>query len=555
MTYNERPWLKYYDKDVDPDFTSPDATCVELINNSFSEFAEQTAVHFMGMTLTFSQLDTYSRRFSAFLTESGCSPGDVVGLNLPNLPQYLIALAGTLRAGCIVSGVSPLLAPQEMIHQLNDLDAKVLVSLDIIYETKVLKIQNDVPGLSHVVVTGAKELLFSSDTAREAPEPILGKTILTFKEILDKYPDESPKSIVEADDVCFIQYTGGTTGPPKGAKLSQNSFATNVLQWKQWQGVDPGNETILAGFPLFHVGGLIFGMIGICTGCAQVLIPDPRNTNHICKEFTRYSPTIMANVPSLYQMLLKNPEFEKLDFSRVKVCVSGAAPYPVENLKKFEQLVGKGKVNEGLGITEGGVVLTQSPRNGLKKIGSIGIPIQSTVIKLMDTSTGEEEVPIGEAGEIVVCAPQLFKGYHNNPKETANALREFEGKKWLYTGDVARMDEDGYFTIVDRTKDMINVSGYKVFSREVEEVLTEHPAVDCCAIVGIVNPDRPGSEFVKAIIQLSQNYKDKDHEELEETIIEYFRDNMAPYKRPKIIKFVDELPLTAVGKVDKKTLR
>ena len=555
MTYNERPWLKHYDKDVDPDFTSPDATCVELINNSFSEFAEHAAVHFMGTTLTFSQLDTYSRQFSAFLTESGCSPGDVVGLNLPNFPQYLIAIAGTLRAGCIVSGVSPLLAPQEMIHQLNDLNAKVLVSLDIIYEKKVLKIQNDVPGLSHVVVTGADELLFSSDTAREAPEPIPGKTILTFGEILEKYPAESPKSIIEADDICFIQYTGGTTGRPKGAKLSQNSFATNVLQWKQWHGVDPGNETILAGFPFFHVGGLIFGMVGICTGCTQILIPDPRNIDHICKEFTHYSPTIMANVPSLYQMLLKNPEFVKLDFSQVKVCVSGAAPYPVENLKKFEQLVGKGKVNEGLGITEGGVVLTQSPRNGLKKIGSVGIPIQSTVIKLMDTTTGEEEVPIGEAGEIVVCAPQLFKGYHNNPKETANALREFEGKKWLYTGDVARMDEDGYFTIVDRTKDMINVSGYKVFSREVEEVLTEHPAVDCCAIVGIVNPDRPGSEFVKAIIQLSKNYKDKEHEELEENIIEYFRENMAPYKRPKIIKFVDQLPLTAVGKVDKKTLR
>ena len=555
MIYNERPWLKFYDEDVEPDLTSQNATCVDLLEKGFSEHAEKNAVHFMGKTLTFSELYLYSCKFSAFLVDNGCSLGDVVGLNMPNIPQYLIAIAGTLRAGCIVSGVSPLMAPKEMIHQLNDSGAKVLVSLDTIYEEKVIKIQDDVPDLSHVVVTSMEEIFSLPDNTREKPKPIQGKTILTFRNILDKYLTKPPKQTIEVDDTCFIQYTGGTTGLPKGAELSQNGFATNVLQFKQWHDVDPGNETMLSGFPFFHSAGLLFGVIGMSMGCTQILVPNPRDTSHICKEFAIYKPTIMANVPSLYQMLFQNSAFEKLDFSQLKVCISGAAPFPVESLKTFEKLVGKGKVNEGLGITEGSVLLMQNPRKGPNKIGTVGIPIQSTRVKLMDLNDGIKEVPIGEGGEIVVSAPQLFTGYHNNPKESAHALRTFQGKKWFYTGDVARMDEDGYFTIVDRAKDMINVSGYKVFSREVEEILTEHPAVDSCAIVGMPDPDRPGSELVKALIQLSKNYQNKERVELKLNILEFFRENMSPYKKPKIIKFVDQLPLTAVGKVDKKALR
>jgi len=553
MTYGERPWLKSYDKGVDPDFISPDATCVDLLEKSFSDFADHAALHFMGATLTFRQLDRYSRQFAAFLTEIGCVPGNVVGLNMPNFPQYLIALAGTLRAGCIASGVSPLAAPKEMIYQLNDLDAKVLVSLDGIYEGKVLKIKDEVSGISHVVVASAADIL--SPSMPGTPAPIQGKTVLTFREILDKYPAESPRVTVKPDDICFIQYTGGTTGLPKGAELTHNGFATNLLQFQQWYGFESINERVLCGFPFFHAAGLLFGMIGMCLGGTHILIPDPRNTSHICEEFARYRPTLMANVPSLYQMLLQDPMFGKLDFSGIKACISGAAPFPVDSIKAFEQLVGKGKVAEGLGITEGSVILIANPQKNPKKLGTVGIPLQSTYVKLVDLNTGTKEVPLGKEGEIIVRAPQLFKGYHNNPEETAHALREFQGEKWFYTGDVARMDEDGYFAIVDRAKDMINVSGYKVFSREVEDTLDKHPAIECCAIVGIPDPDRPGSELVKAIIQLSNSHKDKDRVELEQEIIEYCRKNMSPYKRPKTIEFVDQLPLTSVGKVDKKALR
>jgi len=553
MAYGERPWLKFYDEGVDPDFTASDATLVNLLEKSFSDFADQPALHFMGATLTFRQLDKYSRQFAAFLAQIGCVPGDVVGLNMPNFPQYLIAIAGTLRAGCIGSGISPLLAPKEMIYQLNDLDAKVLVSLDAIYEGKVLKLKDEVPGLSHVVIASAADIL--SPSGPGTPAPLKGKTVLSFREILDNYPAESPERMVKPEDTCLIQYTGGTTGLPKGVELTHNGFATNLLQWEQWFGFEHGNDIILSGFPFFHVAGLLFGMIGTCLGGTQVLIPDPRNTNHICEEFVRHGPTIMANVPSLYQMLLQDPMFKKLDFSRVKGFISGAAPFPVEAIKEFEKVVGKGKVAEGLGMTEGSVVLIANPQKNPKKAGTVGIPFQSTYVKLVDLDTGTKEVPPGQEGEIIVRAPQLFKGYHNKPEETAHALREFQGQKWLYTGDVARMDEDGYFTIVDRVKDMINVSGYKVFSREVEDTLHEHPAIESCAIVGIPDPDRPGSELVKAIIQLSNSHKNKDRTEIEKQIIEFCSENMAPYKRPRSIEFADQLPLTSVGKVDKKILR
>jgi len=263
----------------------------------------------------------------------------------------------------------------------------------------------------------------------------------------------------------------------------------------------------------------------------------------------------MANVPSLYQMLLTEPMFKTLNFSQLKACLSGAAPFPVESFKALEALVGEGKVIEVYGMTEASPLLTVNPYKGLKKIGTVGVPMQSTFIKLMDLDTGTKEVAVGEEGQLIARGPQIMKGYYNKPEETANALREFQGEKWMYTGDVAKMDKDGYFTIVDRAKDMLNVGGFKVFSKEVEETLYEHPAIQFCAIVGIPNPDRPGSEIVKAVIQLERSYREKDPNEVKKVLLEYCHESMAPYKRPKLVEFVNELPLTAVGKVDKKVLR
>ena len=564
MTYDERPWIKSYDAGVDPDFLAPHKTYTELIEENFSEFADHPAMHFMGTTITFRRLDEYSKKFASFLVEIGCEPGDVVGINLPNIPQYLIAHAGTLRAGCAATGVSPLLLQKEVAYQLNDSGARVLVTLDANFESCVLKFHDRAPKLTHIVATNIADFAptmknLIGKTLKEIPKgkvsPLPGKTVLTFPELLAKYRAGRPKIKITPEDTCLIQYTGGTTGVPKGAVLTHSNLVNNLLQSKQWMHLENGKDIYLSAYPLFHMAGLALGMAGMMLGNPQILIPDPRNTDHIVDEYEKYLPTYMANVPVLYRMLLDNPRFRKLNFTQLKTCRSGAAPFAVENVRALEEIVGEGKVVEVYGMSETSPIITMNPHRGAKKIGSVGLPIQSTYVKVVDLEKGAREVPIGEEGELIVRGPQVTKGYYKKPEETAHALRDLDGHKWLYTGDVAKMDEDGFITLVDRTKDMLNVSGYKVFSREVEETFYEHPAVELCAIVGIPDPKRPGSEIVKAVIQVRQSYKHKNPSELEDEIIAYCRENLAPYKAPKIVEIVEKIPLTPVGKIDKKALR
>jgi acyl-CoA synthetase (AMP-forming)/AMP-acid ligase II len=295
-------------------------------------------------------------------------------------------------------------------------------------------------------------------------------------------------------------------------------------------------------------------MTAMGMGHTQIIIPNPRDTRHICNEIACHRPTIMAFVPSLYRMLLQDSKFKTLDFSSCRICLSGAAPLAPELLAEVESVVGKKKVVEVYGLTET-FILTMNPYQGKKKTGSVGIPLQSTRIKIVDLENGKQEIPIGEEGELIAQGPQIMNGYCNLPEVTGRTLRKFEKQKWIFTGDVARMDEDGYLNIVDRLKDMIIVGGFKVFSREVEEVLSEHPAVTFGAVVGVPNPERPGSELVKAIIQLTAEYGNMSPHALEGELTAYFRENLAPYKIPKIMEFVEEVPLTAVGKVDKKLLK
>jgi acyl-CoA synthetase (AMP-forming)/AMP-acid ligase II len=564
MAYDQRPWLKSYDPGVDPDLTIPDVSYVDLLEQSFDRFAECPAFHFLGASRTFADLERDSARFARFLGEIGCESGAVVGIHLPNIPQYMIAHAGTLRAGCIATGISPLLAPKEIAYQINDSGAKVLVTLDAAFEQRFLKIQDRVAGLAHVVVTnvgdflpGPKRILgrLLKKIPRGKVVPVPGKTVHSFMEVLRRYPPRPPHACPKPQDICLIQYTGGTTGLPKGTELTHRNIVANIHQARQWFEAEPGSEVYCSGFPFFHMAGLILCMTAMGIGGSQVLIPDPRNTDHICKEIEQHRPTILANVPSLYQMLLDHPNFSSLDFSSVKLCLSGAAPFAVEAIRALEAVVGEGKVVEVYGMTETSPLLTMNPYRGRKKIGSVGVPIQSTWVRLMDLDTGTRQLPLGEEGEVVARGPQVMKGYLNKPEETAHVLREREGQRWLFTGDVGRMDADGFLYIVDRAKDMLNVSGFKVFSREVEETLYEHPAVEFCAIVGIPDPKRPGSERVKAVIQPTSAHRGMDPAELQEEILRYCRENMAPYKVPKIVEIVEEIPLTPVGKVDKKALK
>lgn len=563
--YDAKPWLKHYDPWVSTDIDLPDTAYTDLMNEGMRIVPDRPAMIFFDRKISFSQLDALSARFAAYLAESGCKPGDVVGINLPNIPQYLIAFAGAMRAGCAVSGISFLLTAKEMAYQLTDADVKVLVTLDTVFGERVAPIADNVGALKDVVVANAGDFLplklrFFGRLLKKIPTgaifPLAQKKVRRFTQVLTEYPAQMPNIRLTPDDVCLVQYTGGTTGRPKGAMLTHRNIVANTLQAREWINVKPGDPEIgISAFPFFHLAGLMLGMMGLCSGVTQCLIPDPRETKHICRLIQKYRPTIMANVPTLYQMLMDTPAFSHLDFSTCRLCLSGAAPFAEESIRRLESIVGAGKVMEVYGMTETSPLLTMNPYGGEKKIGSVGIPIQSTRVKLVDTDTGTKEVPVGEAGEVIARGPQVMAGYKGKPEETDIAIREFEGEKWLFTGDVAKMDADGYFTVVDRTKDMINVGGYKVFSREVEEVLYAHAMVDFCAVIGVADPERLGSERAKAVIQPAKAYEGADVGDMKKEIIDYCRENMAPYKVPKLVEFVEAIPLTAVGKVDKKVLR
>jgi long-chain acyl-CoA synthetase len=565
--YTDRFWRKNWDEgltDLDPSLWETSYT--GAVRNIFDNFADVMALSFQGLEITFGQIDKSSNQFAHMLSDQGFKKGDVVGINLPNTPEYVIAFLGTLKAGCVVSGVSPLMSDVQMHYQIKDLGAGeknvALVTLDAIFEHRLKNIISKLPQLKLVITTSVigsfpKEQQAKIRAVKEIPfgkvTPLEGKIVLDFHDdILAKYPTELPTVDVTPDDIAFIQYTGGTTGPPKGAMLTHRNAVSDLMIVQTWLDWEKGAKIALSGFPFFHIAGLFFCYACIYLGWGQVLIADPRDTLTICNELKKYKPTALVNVPSLFQILINTKKFKRLDHSNLDVCISAAAPFPVESQQKLESIVGVGKLLEAYGMTECSPLSTMNPYRGKRKLGSIGLPLLNVELKLIDPESGEE-VQLGEAGEICVRGPMVMKGYYNKPEETKKAI---DSDGFMHTGDVAIMSEDGYLRIVDRTKDMIIVGGFKVFSSKVEDTLIKHPAIGMVALIGIPNPDRPGSEIVKAILQLDPNYEyDGNEAALKEDIIKFAKENCAPYEVPKIIEIAEELPLTVVGKIDKKSLR
>jgi acyl-CoA synthetase (AMP-forming)/AMP-acid ligase II len=554
MVYEKKPWLKSYDADVNAEIPIPDFSLKDYLLQSFQAHKDRTALHYLGASLTFGQLMELSGRFAAYLKAKGLGKGDVVAVNLPNTPQYLVTIVGALRAGCAISGLAPLLMPDEMVYQLNDCGAKVLVTLDVLFDAKFAAVADQAAGVKEVLVTGVFDPL-PSVTQYPAGKPLAGKSVAAFYDVLKQYPDEPPDVTLNKDDPCYLQYTGGTTGPPKGAVLSHGNMVANVYQFEDWMKMERGKEVWVSGFPIFHQAGLFVTTCAMAWAATQCLIPDPRNVEHIVKECDTHKPTFMINVPSLFLMLMANENFKKLDFSNLRYCMSGAAPFPVEGIRALEAIVGPNKMVEVWGMTETSPLITVNPGRGKKKIGAVGVPLPNTEFKIVSLNDGETEVPMGEEGELICHGPQVMMGYLNKPKETQNALRIHDGKKWMHTGDVGRMDEDGFVYVVDRAKDMLIVGGFKVFSSEVEDKLYRHPAISMCALIGLPNPDRPDSEIVKLFVQKSPAYKDKPEDDIRAELFAFAKEKLAPYKVPKIIEFVSAIPMTSVGKVDKKSLR
>lgn len=559
----EQFWRKSYDaglEDVDP--SKWETSYVDVIKPSFQKFPEKAAFTFFGVEVTFAELGKYANKFANMLIQNGLKKGDVVGINLPNIPEYVIAWLGTLKVGCVVSGVSPLLSPEEMQYQLNDSKAKALVTLDAIFAGRLVKIESNLPDLKVVVAASVGGFLpaikrILGQMLKKIPKGkvtlLKGKRVYNFHDVIktDKFSEKNPNIKVTPDNIAYLQYTGGTTGAPKGAMLSHRNAVSDLIIVQTWLGWEPGKGLALSGFPFFHIAGLFFNANCIFLGWTQVLIPNPRDTDHICAQIEKYKPTTIVNVPSLFQILMGNPKFKSLDYSGVDSCICAAAPFPEESQKEFEGIVGKGKLLEVYGMTETSPLTTMNPYKGKKKLGSIGLPLLNTDIKLVDPETGNE-VTLGEPGEICVKGPQVMVGYYNKPEETKKTI---DADGYLHTGDVAVQDENGYLSIVDRTKDMIIVGGFKVFSQKVDEILAAHPAIEMIATVGVPNPERPGSEIVKAFVMVSKEYEGKDNKEIEKEIITFAKEKLAPYEVPKIVEIRKELPLTTVGKLDKKILR
>jgi long-chain acyl-CoA synthetase len=563
----DRPWLKVY-RELGVTPAAPEIqerSLADYVEAHAKNRAAQVALVYTdkGIEITWAQLDAYANRFANLLRSLGLQKGDVMGIHLPNTPQYIVALVGAAKAGVTVSGVSPLLTPPEITHQVNDAHVKVLFTLDRLYASAVAPAGGDTPTLKHVLLTGPidhlagwkKWLAYKLKKVPTFPRPAMRDTqVHDYWQALHAHPDARVYTKINFNDTIYIQYTGGTMGKPKGAELTLKNMFSNARQGEAFSPPEPGIDVYGVAFPFFHMAGLSLVLMAMQNASKFLVVPDPRNVDMFCAMMKQHPPTVLVNVPTLYMMLIDSPRFREIDFSRLRAAVSGAAPFPVEAIRKLEAIIGEKKLCEGYGMTESSPFLTGNPPQR-PKIGSVGIPVVGTDIRIVDVETGTKEMPIGEPGEIIARGPQIMKGYLNLPDASAKTLREFDGQVYLYTGDVAAMDDEGYLTICDRSKDMLIVGGYKVFSVEVESKLKELAFIELCALIGLPDEKRPGNDIVTLHVQLTDAAKARNRGELEQEILAFCRATMAPYKVPRSVHFHDALPLTAVGKLDKKALR
>ncbi len=541
--YAARPWLAHYDYWVRPTMNYPRRSLYEILRITAAEVPDKTATAFRGAHLTYAQIKEQSDKLATAFFRLGIKQGDRVGIMLPNCPQYMIAAFAILRLGAICVNVNPLYTTREIVVVAKDSEMRLLLTLDALAPT-ALAAKNQTK-IENIIVTSLGEYSFG------ATETSIVKGALLMADLMnDVAAPDLPSVDIKAEDVAVLQYTGGTTGTPKGAMLTHYNIFANVIQAESWRSniTRRGEDTYLLVIPFFHIYGFTCGMLeGAWRGVCQVLLAK-YNVEDLLETIRDYRPTYFPSVPTLYISLLNHPQAKDYGIDKIRTFNSGSAPLPVEVIEKFERLTG-GTLNEGYGLSEASPVTHSTATLARRKPGSIGFPFPDTDIKIVDIETGKTEMPVGEAGELCISAPQVMKGYWNRPEETAIALRKDEnGKTWLYTGDVATMDADGYTYIVQRKKDMILVSGFNVYPSEVEEVLYAHPAVMEVAVIGI--PDAYRGEAVKACVVLKP-----DAVATEKELREHCKKDLTDYKIPKKIEFRASLPKTAVGKILHRVLR
>ncbi|MFW9784843.1 MAG: AMP-binding protein, partial [Candidatus Heimdallarchaeota archaeon] len=461
--YASKPWLKNYDEGVPAHIDYPEINIYKFLDDAASDFSSHTAIWFLKNKITYKKLKDTADRLATALVKMGVKRGDVVAIMIPNFPQFIMSYYGILKAGGIVTCVSVLYTEHELMYQLNDSGAEIIIAWDNQVE-KINKIR-DRTRLRQVIITNVFD--YAPMAPRNPPE-ISGTH--QFLNIIENTKPDPPKFETNAkEDIACLQYTGGTTGVPKGAMLTHYNLVSNSVATLSWigQALQRGKETILTNLPLFHIYGQTVCMnLHIYLASTVALNPDARDQKSLFEIIKATQPSIFPGVPTMYMRLLERDDLE--DYAKylrsIRICNTGAAPMPPEVLKEFEQRTG-GKVLEGYGMTETSPVTHSNPIVGERKIGSVGMPIPDTEVKIVDIEDYTKIVPLGEAGEIMMKGPQVFKGYWNKPEETDNQLKD----GWVLTGDIGKMDEDGYFYIVDRKKDMIDVSGFKVYPRELED--------------------------------------------------------------------------------------
>ncbi|MFW9821563.1 MAG: long-chain fatty acid--CoA ligase [Candidatus Thorarchaeota archaeon] len=549
--YDAKPWQKFYDEDIPYEIELPNKNVFEFLDDAAKEFGSRTAIWFMEHKISYKKLKDITDRLATALVDLGVKKGDVVAIMLPNFPQFVFSFYGILKAGATVTACSVLHTEHELAYQLNDSGAEIIIAWD----NQIEKISNikDRTRLRHVIISNIFDWAPMANPLGQREPPEISGTI-QFLKLINKTKPKPPKFETNPkEDIAVLQYTGGTTGLPKGAMLTHSNLASNVIQVYEWNKNtgERGKGTVLTTLPLFHIYGMNVCMnFFIYMGITIALAPDPRDQKTLFEIIKSTHPEFFPGVPTMYMRLLERDDLEDYvkDLKSIKVCNTGAAPMPPEVLKEFEERTGA-TILEGYGMTEASPATHVNPYGGKRKIGSVGLALPSTETKIVDIDDYTKIVPIGEQGEIMIKGPQIMKGYWNKPEETANQLKD----GWLLTGDIGKIDEEGYLFILDRKKDMINVSGFKVYPRELEDVLFEHEAIENAAVIGVPDPDLLGSEKVNAYIVLKDGYRETD--EMKGEIKEFLRQNVAPYKVPKHLEFRKELPETLVGKVLRKDLK
>ena len=550
---DERPWLKQYDKGVPFTIDYPPVPVTYFLEESARKYPEAVCTIFKGARISYKEMDELTDRLAAGLADLGVKKGDRVGLIIPNTPQFVMAYFAILKLGAIVVANNPLYSAHEIEHQVNDAGVEVMIVMSNFY--KIAKEVQPKTKIRTVVVTNIKEtlppilaFLFGLTKEKKGGFRVeLAQGDVWMKDLIERHkPEDRPKVEVGPDDVAIFQYSGGTTGVSKAAVDLHRNLVADTLMIRQWMvNCEEGCEVVLMAIPLFHVYGMVAGMcFAMRASASMVMIPNPRDIKDVLENLQKYKASIYPGVPTMYNAINNHPDViaKKYNLSSIKACISGSAPLMRETKDRFEALTG-GKLVEGFGMSETPTATHCNPLFGKNPPGSIGLPLPDMDARIISLDDEVTVLPPGEAGELVVKGPVVMKGYHNMPTETANALRD----GWLYTGDIAKMDEEGFFYIVDRKKELIKPGGYQVWPREVEEVIIQHPKVLEVGVAGV--PDAYRGETVKAWVVLKTG-----EQVTEEEIKQWCKDRIAKFKVPTLVEFRAELPKTMVGKILRREL-